>query len=429
MKIGILGYGKEGKSAEQYFKTHKHDVTVFDDFTNDSLKNEKLADFDLILRSPSVHPQPNFSSMTRFFFDHCPCPIIGVTGTKGKGTTCTIITSLLKNLGRNVYLVGNIGNPSIDILDKLTPNDVVVYEMSSFQLWDLDKSPHISVITNLEPDHLNVHDDFEDYTNAKANICKHQTSSDFCIYFKNNPNTAKIASSSPAQKIAYPSDNAEIINITKHLSLPGQHNRNNAEAAILVAASYLGLPVSEFLEQHHDTIIKTLQNIRSLPHRLEFLCEINGVKYYDDNFSTTPTSLKVALKSFPGQDIVLIVGGRDKTNNADLPEIIDLIKTYPAKVVLIGESGHAIAKTLTQTNLPDTELANILETATDNRFFLASNLPAAVTMAKNLAGEIQAHYKNTQSAVVLMSPAAASFDMFENVYARGAEFQKLIQEL
>lgn len=139
MKIGILGYGKEGRSAEKYFKAKHANVEILDQFTNDELEQKDFSDFDLILRSPSVHPQPEFSSMTRYFFDHCPCPIIGVTGTKGKGTTCSIITDILKALGKSVYLVGNIGNPALDALDALTPSDIVVYEMSSFQLWDLHK--------------------------------------------------------------------------------------------------------------------------------------------------------------------------------------------------------------------------------------------------------------------------------------------------
>ena len=175
MKIGILGYGKEGKSAEKYFKTKTNEIEIIDNFTTEELQQKDFSQFDLILRSPSVHPQSNFSSMTKYFFDHCPCPIIGVTGTKGKGTTCSIITDLLKNLDKNVYLIGNIGNPALDILDQLGTNDIVVYEMSSFQLWDLHKSPHIAVILGIEPDHLNVHDNYTDYINAKANIAKHQS--------------------------------------------------------------------------------------------------------------------------------------------------------------------------------------------------------------------------------------------------------------
>lgn len=434
MKVGILGYGKEGKSAEKYFQKQAADIEVFDHFTNDELKTQNFSQFDLILRSPSVHPQPHFSSATQYFFDHCPCPIIGVTGTKGKGTTCTLITDLFKNLGENVYLVGNIGNPALDVLDELRPSDIVVYEMSSFQLWDLQKSPHIAVVLGIEPDHLNVHDSYEDYINAKANIVKHQTANDFCIYFQENPDTVKIATQSSAQKIPYPlSNDKKLQQIITHLAVPGQHNRENAQAALLAVASYYHTALDEFIDKNNNVIIKTLENFQGLPHRLQYLRTINNIKYYDDNFSTTPTSLKVALEAFPEQKIILIAGGRDKTDNKDLPEIISLIQSYATKTILIGESGHEIAKILTHTEsspqVSHTELANILEITTDNQFFLASDLLEAVTLAKNLAADLQAQSAPDQSIIVLMSPAAASFDMFESVYDRGAQFQKLIQDL
>lgn len=405
MKIGILGYGKEGKSAEKYFSAKGADITIFDNFTETTLQDLPLKDFDLILRSPSVHPRPGFSSVTRYFFEHCPCPIIGVTGTKGKGTTCSIITDLLKNLNQKVHLVGNIGNPAIDILDQLTPENIVVYEMSSFQLWDLENSPHIAIVLTVEPDHLNVHDNYTDYINAKTNITKHQAASDFCIYYKENPDSAKIAQQSPAQKFPYPINDKELLATVKHLAIPGRHNQENAEAALLAVASYFNLPLSDFLNQHHQTIIKTLEHFQGLPHRLQFLRELNGVKYYDDNFSTTPTSLRVALEAFPDQKLVLIAGGRDKTNYQDLPEIADLIKNSPnlQTTILIGESGR--------------ELAKILPT-----FKLADSLESAVKLAKSKAEQLSAE-------VVLMSPAAASFDMFESVYERGAKFQNLIQSL
>ena len=146
MKIAILGYGKEGKSAESYFQKQGHDIQIFDNFTPADISKEDFSSFDLVLRSPSLQPQAGWSSMTRYFFDHCPCSIIGVTGTKGKGTTCSIIAAILETLGHKVWLVGNIGTPALDVLDQIQPNDTVVYEMSSFQLWDLEKSPHLATV-------------------------------------------------------------------------------------------------------------------------------------------------------------------------------------------------------------------------------------------------------------------------------------------
>ena len=207
MKIALLGYGKEGQAAENYFKTHFNaECDIFENFTYDEIKQRDYSSYDIILRSPSVPPLylTNESSLTKYFFDHCPCPIIGVTATKGKGTTCSFIKSILDTLGSDAYLVGNIGTPAIEVLDDLKPTSVVVYEMSSFQLWDLEKSPHIAVLGHLEPDHLNVHKDYVDYLNAKANITRWQTADDYLIYYSKNPETAKIANTSKATKIPYP---------------------------------------------------------------------------------------------------------------------------------------------------------------------------------------------------------------------------------
>ncbi len=405
MNIGILGYGKEGQSAEKYFISKGHEIAIFDNFHSQDLDKINFQNYDLLLRSPSVHPRPHFSSMTRYFFEHCPCPIIGVTGTKGKGTTCSMITTLLKNLGEKVYLVGNIGTPALDVLDQLTSNSAIVYEMSSFQLWDLEKSPHIAVILPIEPDHLNIHDDYNDYVNAKANIAKHQSSDDYCIYYQSNPDSAKIAQQSPAHKLAYPINDELIQETVARLSVPGFYNRENAQAALLAVASYYNLSITDFIQQNQATIHETLENFQGLPHRLQFLRELNGIKYYDDNFSTTPTSLQVALQAFPDQNIVLIAGGRDKTNNADLPEIAAMITNSTViHTVLIGESGHELHQ-----KLPCSELAD--------------NLKDAIDKARRFAES------QKSPTLILMSPAAASFDMFENVYARGAEFQKLVQEL
>ena len=407
MKIALLGYGKEGQAAENYFKTHfDAECDIFENFTYDEIKKRDYSSFDYILRSPSVPPLglKNESSLTKYFFDHCPCPIIGVTATKGKGTTCSFIKSILDSLGEDAYLVGNIGNPSINILDSLKPTSIVVYEMSSFQLWDLEKSPHIAVLGHLEPDHLNVHKDYADYLSAKSNITRWQTESDYLIYYSKNPETVKIADTSKAQKIPYPYKVSQDILATIHL--PGVHNQENALAAIAAVASYQNISPDEFIREKKSQILAGLSNFRGLPHRLEFLRELNGVKYYDDNFSTNPSSTRVAVNSFPDNNVVLIIGGRDKTNYEDLPEIYEIIKAPQIKkVILIGESGH--------------ELANRYQ---DSRFTLANSLEEAVQSARQAAEDLA-------NAVVIMSPSAASFDMFENVYDRGDKFKNLICSL
>ncbi len=406
MKIALLGYGKEGKSAENYFANKGATFDIFENFTTEEAKQRDYSSYDIIFRSPSVPPlgANNESSLTRYFFDHCPCPIIGVTATKGKGTTCSFIKSILDALGEDAYLVGNIGTPAIDILDSLTANSIVVYEMSSFQLWDLTKSPHIAVLGHLEPDHLNIHKDYSDYLTAKSNIARYQSPKDYLVYYSKNPETVKIAKHSKAQKIPYPYEvPADII---EAICLPGQHNINNALAAIAAVASYYNISPDEFIREKKADITTGLSNFRGLPHRLEYLRELNSVKYYDDNFSTNPSSTRVAINAFPNSNIVLILGGRDKTSYQDLPEIYDILKSPNIqKIILIGESGHELAKRYT-----------------DDRFMLADSLEQAINTAK-LEAETLDH------PVVIMSPAAASFDMFTDVYDRGAKFQTIVNSL
>ena len=412
MKIALLGYGKEGKSTEAYFKKHHSNLEceILENFTYDEIKTKDFSSYDYVFRSPSVPPLhlTNETSVTKYFFDHCPCPIIGVTATKGKGTTCSFIKSLLDAHQEDAYLVGNIGVPALDILDELKPESVVVYEMSSFQLWDLEKSPHIAVIGQLEPDHLNVHKDYSDYLSAKANITKHQSTEDYLIYFKNNPETTKIAQTSAAKLIAYPFTIPD--SVCRAITLPGRHNQDNALAAIAAVASYYNISPDEYLRDSQETIIRGLSAFHGLPHRLEFLRELDGIKIYDDNFATNTSSTRVAVKAFPDSNLTIIAGGRDKTNNEDLPELYEILQAPQVKnIVLMGESGH--------------ELANRYQ---DPRFTLVESLEEAVSTALE---------KSKQSAsqgsdnILLMSPAAASFDMFQNVYDRGDQFKSLVANL
>ena len=412
MNMLLLGYGTEGQAAEKYFRKHFDDVEfeIWQDFDAAEIRDRDYSSYDLILRSPSVPPLglANESSLTRYFFDKCPCPIIGVTATKGKGTTCSFIHSILKAFNEDAYLVGNIGVPAIEVLDDLKPNSVVVYEMSSFQLWDMKVSPHVAVIGQLEPDHLNVHRDYDDYLSAKANVCLYQSENDYVVYFANNPESVKIAEQSSAVKVAYPFEVGS--DIVKSVKLPGKHNLDNALAAIAAVACYKNISPDEFLSENSSTVIKGLANFKGLPHRLEFLRELDGVKIYDDNFSTNPSSTRVAINAFPDSAVTVIVGGRDKTDYEDLPEIYEILQAPQVKnIVLIGESGRELSKRYE-----------------DKRFVLADSLENALDLAFLAA-------KNSASTgsekILLMSPSAASFDMFENVYDRGAQFKNLVDRL
>ena len=411
MKIALLGLGKEGQATEKYFKSHFNDVKidVFENFTRDEIIKKDFSSYDLVFRSPSVPPLhlANETSATRFFFEHCPCKIIGVTGTKGKGTTCSFINALLKSLGEDIHLVGNIGFPAIDALDELTESSVVIFEMSSFQLWDLQKSPHIAVVLRIEADHLNVHHGYDDYVNAKGHIAEYQTSEDSIIYFKNNQDSVKIAQKSAGKHFAYPeeakSDNLkELLN---SLEVPGDHNKEDAEAALIAVAAYYNTPLDQFIDRNFSKLKSGLQSFHGLPHHIEFVRSLNGVDYYDDSFSASYPSLEVAVKSFQDKNVFLIAGGKDR--GLDLTPIKKAIFSAPnlKKAILIGETKTALASG-----------------EDESKFYLADTLEEAVNYAKNLA-------EKTPNAVVLLSPGAASFDMFKDFYDRGDQFQAIVKEL
>jgi len=411
MKIAIAGYGIEGKANFNYWNRPDNDITIVDereslDDLPENVKTllgpgsfEKLDGFDLVVRTAGLAPHKiktdgKIWSSTNEFFAKCPAPIIGVTGTKGKGTTCSLIGSILQAAGKTVHLVGNIGTAALDELPKIQANDVVVFEMSSFQLWDIEKSPHIAVVLMIEPDHLNVHMDFEDYVNAKARISAYQTSSDVVIYNQNNPYAREIAEKSAARKVVYPFAITEFVD---SLKLPGKHNQENASAAI---AAVRELNVSD------DEIRQGLVTFEGLPHRLEKVRELNGVTYYNDSFSSAPSATVAAIRSFDVPEIV-IIGGVDK--GADFGELSRVLKesSQVKTVILIGEMRNKLAEQFASSN------AKVIISD-------AQTMPEIVTEAR----------AQTESGdVVLLSPACSSFDMFKNFYDRGDQFRDVVHSL
>ena len=451
MNIAILGHGLEGQAIETYFKSHSskdspHHFTFFDHFEDYQIPSFHLENFDLVFRSPSIHPQfvldskdrgtsSNWTSITNYFFKHCKAPIIGVTGTKGKGTTCSMITNLLRQFPERfekIHLVGNIGTPAILELDKITEKDLVVYEMSSFQCWDLQKSPHVAVVLRIEPDHLDRHRSFEDYVAAKSNIVNFQVSSDFCIYYANNAESAKIGQKSAGHKESYPitTHHAELKRLLDQLKVPGEHNRENAEAAILAVLSILDLSLEELFsdgqKETYQKISHGLTTFVGLPHRIQFIRELNHVRYYDDNYSSAFPATDVAIKAFEAYPTVLIAGGKDR--HLDLSNMKQRFSTAKnlKKVILIGETRFSLA------NGEDPE-----------KFILSDSLENAVLYAKEYAEKYAANLESNydlcipstpeaiknQSAkpvIVLMSPGAASFDMFKDFSDRGNQFQQIV---
>lgn len=440
MKIAILGYGVEGKAAEKYFQSHPYEsvppseleLTVFDHFSVDDLPD--LSGFDLVFRTPSVNPHKikssRVTSITDYFFDHVDLDhIIGVTGTKGKGTTCSLTKALLESLGYRVFLVGNIGEPAINSLDILKSqpdeNYFVVYEMSSFQLWSLQKSPHVSAVLRISPDHLDIHDDYEDYLSAKSNITSHQTAKDYCIYYAKNSDSEKVAHESPGTLIPYPTSNSKLNALLGHLQLPGAHNRENAEAALNLVAAALNLDLGTMIDTYHNQLTTALENFEGLPHRIQFVRELDGVKYYDDNYSSALPASEVAVKAFADHPVILIAGGKDRHLDYSAHQKLFFDSPNVKKVILIGELKEKLAENQDPSKY---EFADALEEAVEQARAAAVKCSVEPFTSQNNSG-VKASTKPFTAPIVLMSPGCASFDMFKNFGDRGDQFQRIVNDL
>lgn len=429
MNIAILGYGVEGESVYRYYRA-KYPNAVITAYDNNPQPKNPLppdvqfvggrTDFkgivaDLAIKTPAIPPwlvevSGVVTTMTREFMKACPAPIIGVTGTKGKGTTASLIKSILDANGRRSWLVGNIGVGAFDVLDQIKPSDVVVYELSSFQLWDSDVSPHVAVVLGIEPEHLDVHKDFNDYVSAKSNIARHQKPDDIVIYRQGNQYAEQISQMSPATKVVYPSEltthvkdgmfyngDRELCSVDV-LRLPGNHNRDNACAAIDAVWSWV---------RDGNDIKRGLEAFEGLPHRLKYVRSVNDVMFYDDSIATTPGSAIAALASFE-EPKVIILGGSDK--GASYDELVMKIKESAVRrVILIG-----------------TEAPKIEALLKANGIARYTNIGTSLTMdgiVKTAANAAE------PGDVVIMSPACASFDMFKNYADRGDQFVAAVNNL
>ncbi|QJU04841.1 UDP-N-acetylmuramoyl-L-alanine--D-glutamate ligase [Candidatus Saccharibacteria bacterium oral taxon 488] len=453
MKIVIAGYGLEGISSLRYFRQVFPDAefVIADQKavenapdgvavrTGESVFAEQLQDADMVVRAPGVPPRllktsGKIWSATNEFFDKCPAPIIGVTGTKGKGTTCSLIAAILRTAGQTVHLVGNIGVPALDALPNITKDDFVVYELSSFQLWDLEKSPTIAVVLMIEPDHLEVHTDFAEYLDAKKNIRRHQGIIDTCLYHPTNKYSKEVAATPfnglldeqghatceycggdaldfayryavPDEDQVYVRDGYFCVQDRRicridHLRLPGAHNLENACAAMSAVTE---LPITVTDEQY----AAGLESFTGLPHRLKFVVEKNGVRYYDDSIATTPGSAIAALRAFEAPK-VLIVGGYDK--GADYAEMATEIARQTVRaVIIIGANAAKIEQSLRQASVTATIV-----------------VLGQTTMVDVVA---QASQLSRPGDVVILSPAAASFGMFKNYVDRGEQFVAAVEKL
>lgn len=429
MKVAIAGYGVEGSANLVYWQNLGGEVEVFDEkapalavpagvplhVSEDAFQN--LEGFDLVVRTAGLSPNKirtngKVWSATNEFFEKCPADIIGVTGTKGKGTTCSLIAETLRAAGKKVHLLGNIGVPSLEVLPNIQKDDIVVFELSSFQLWDLKKSPHTAVVLMIEPDHQDVHESMDDYIEAKGNIARFQYPEDTVIYHPANVYARRIADLSLAHQVPFGGGGAVVslqdggiyIKSTKlcdvrEVGLVGPHNLENICAALTAALQY-----TDDVEAMRSSVL----SFKGLPHRLEPLGDIGGVRYFDDSFSSAPGAVVAAMRSFD-EPKILIIGGFDRgLSYHALADAIALQKNIK-KILLIGQTGAIIAQELERVN------AQIkYEVLTD------VNMSQIVTKAADAA---------EAGDVVLLSPGCASFDMFKDFKDRGEQFKLAVREL
>ena len=448
-KVAIIGMGVSNIPLLDYFQNLGAKVSVFDNKEYDKIDTQvinkissycmgmsfgkdylsKLKGFDIIFRSPSCRPDTKelveesqrgalVTSEIEMLMKLTPATVIGVTGSDGKTTTTSLIYEIIKEKGYKCFLGGNIGIPLFTKVKEMKPEDVVVLELSSFQLMDMDISPNISVVTNVSPNHLDIHKCYEEYIEAKASILNHQKENNILVLNYDNEITRDFAKRAKGKVKFFSSkeklENGIIYNDgmikscedgirrhiinTKNLHLRGIHNYENICAAISATASLVDI----------ETQIKAISNFKGVEHRIEFIREIDGVKWYNDSIGTSPTRTIAGLNSFD-EKIVLIAGGYDK--HLDYMPIAKPIVDHVSTLILMGATAKKIY----------TAVSSELE---------AENKTMEIYQCETLEQTVDMAYKLAKKGeVVLFSPASASFDMFKNFAERGNKFKELVNNI
>lgn len=453
LSIAILGFGNEGKDTYHFLRQHfpqkelaildRKEKTELTQSSQDLILKDKhitfhfgenyldsLNNYDLVIKSPGIPlslPQLKtfinagkvITSQTQLFFDLFPGKIIGVTGTKGKSTTSSLINQILSSVKKDVILVGNIGQPALSALSRAQKSTVAVYELSSFQLQSLHSSPNIAVILAVYSEHQDYHQSTEEYVAAKTNICKYQTKKNIVVFNLDSSSSRKIAQLSPGEKYTFSIKSktsancyvenstikyrhlgkSEIIINSSQIPLKGKFNLNNVMAAILVAKS-VSVPT--------HSIKKAIKDFKSLKHRLEYVGEFNHIKFYNDSLATTPIATTAAIKALSSQVYTLILGGSDR--KPDYSELARTISQNQIKtLILFPDTGKRILNAVKKTH-SNFESIN---------YYFTDNMNDAVKLA----------FKHTLSGkICLLSPAAPSFNMFKNYAERGDAFIKSIHK-
>ncbi len=383
-------------------------------------------DAEVIFRTPGLRPDvPEIAacvakgavltSEMEVFFAVCPCPIIAVTGSDGKTTTTTIIAELLKAAGKRVWVGGNIGRPLLCEADNMTAEDYVVLELSSFQLMTMTRSPHIAVVTNLAPNHLDMHRDMAEYVAAKENIFRHQGKGDVAVFNADNAITAEQLTRAQGRARAFSrrsevadgvflrdedivcrsSGHERVIMKTSDIRIPGVHNVENYMAAI---AAVDGLVEDEAIRDF-------ARSFGGVEHRIELVRIYRGVRYYNDSIASSPSRTIAGLRSFR-EKVILIAGGYDKHIPFDVlgPEIVAHVKL----LVLCGAT------------------AGKIRAAVENAPKYAQGRPEIIEVSPFAAAVEAARDRARAGDVVTLSPACAAFDQFKNFAERGRVFKEIV---
>ncbi|MCI9511375.1 MAG: UDP-N-acetylmuramoyl-L-alanine--D-glutamate ligase [Oscillibacter sp.] len=443
--VAVIGIGVSNQPLIQLLLSRDIDVTACDKKSREALgplANELEAkgcrlrlgegylqglDQDVIFRTPGMRPDlpelnaavergSRLTSEMEVFFEVCPCTKIAVTGSDGKTTTTTIIAELLKAAGKTVHLGGNIGHPLLAETGKMRPEDIAVLELSSFQLMTMTHSPHIAVVTNLAPNHLDVHRDFAEYISAKENIFTHQTAEDIAVFNADNDITLEESGRIPGRARLFSrrrevkdgvflrgdavtarrgSEEREVLRLSG-IKLPGIHNVENYMAAI---AAVDGIVPDKIIR-------KFAAEFGGVEHRIELVRELNGVRYYNDSIASSPSRTIAGLRSFD-QKIILIAGGKDKGIPYDAlgPEVNEHVKL----LILCGATAGVIRHAVEQAeNYAGLEVVDV------------NDYQEAAALAQSRAEE---------GDVVMLSPASTSFDRFANFMERGWVFKEIVNAL
>ena len=438
-KIAVLGLGVSNRPLVRLLLEFGCNVTGCDKTPREKLDGEVLelekagctlhvgenyldgVEADVVFRTPGMHPAnpaiqalvsrgAQVTSEMEVFFEVCPCTILAVTGSDGKTTTTTLVSEMLKTEGKTVWLGGNIGTPLLPLVRQMQPSDFAVVELSSFQLMDMKRSPARAVITNLAPNHLDIHKDMAEYVQAKTNIFRYQDENGILILNADNPITAAFRGNGKTLFFSRQKEadvcladgvicrHGEKVLKASEILIPGVHNVENYMAAIAMVDGLVS----------DETIRQVARTFGGVEHRIELVRVKDGVRFYNDSIASSPSRTIAGLRSFP-EKVILIAGGYDKHIPYDVlgPEICAHVK----KLFLGGATGEKIRQAVISCPEYDPKALEI----TDCGSFEPA-VRAAAAAAK--AGD-----------VVLMSPASAAFDQFKNFMVRGDFYKKLVKEL